>query len=102
MPLLDNLTTPNEDLNLENDSSPSSPDQPQETEESIQDKTLTSPENSLATDGSGTDCRIFEHAAVEETVQRVVQQVKDLGKMRQQSLVFSKVQLFFNALLPGL
>ena len=98
MPLLGNLATPNEDWNLENESSPSSRDQPQETEESIQDKTPTSPENSLATDGSGTDCRIFDHAAVEETVQRVVQQVKDLGKMRQQSLVFSKVQLLFKAL----
>ena len=81
MPLLGNLATPNEDLNLENESSTSSPDQPPETdEESIQDKIPVSPENSLASDGSGPDCRIFDHAAVEETVQRVVQQVKDKNK----------------------
>ena len=67
----------NKDTNLESEIVSSSPMQHRETEEeSLDDDTPCSPENSLASDGNGSDLHNVDHASIEQAVHRVVQEVK--------------------------
>ena len=72
---------PDEDMKLEDETLTSSPNQSQETEEESLDNTPDSRKDSLASDCNSTDSRNVDHAMVEETVHRVVQEVGAVGQI---------------------